>query len=61
MEIVPPYMNKLIEKYELEVLHAEKKEIRAKKNYEFAQEYTKLCKEKLEKAKQDEANKQNKA
>lgn len=49
--IVPPYLNKMVEKYEKELLSAEEKEIRARKNLEFATEYKELCKEKLENAK----------
>lgn len=51
-ELAPPYLNeKEVKKYEKEVFYAEKNELKAKKNYEFRQEYTKLCREKLEKAK----------
>ena len=53
-DIVPPYLNKMVEKLEKELLVAEKKEIKAKKNYEFATEYKNLCLEKLENAKKDE-------
>lgn len=49
MNLVPPYLNKMETKIEKELHNAEKKELKAKKNYEFAQEYTKLCKERLEK------------
>lgn len=51
----PPYLNKWIDKLEKEYMEAERKELKAKKDYEFAQEYTKLCAGKLEKAKKDEA------
>lgn len=51
MNIAPPYLNKLEEKYEKELLLAKKREIKAKKEYEFATEYRKLCEEKLEEAK----------
>lgn len=51
--IVPPYLNKMVEKYEKELLSAEEKELRAKKNLEFAIEYKELCKEKLENAKKE--------
>ena len=54
---LPPYLNKMIEKLEKELIVAEKKELQAKKNYEFAVEYRKLCEEKLNNAKKDEANK----
>ena len=56
VNIVPPYMNKQIEMYQKEVFKAEKKELEAKKKYEFAQEYTNLCKVKLEDAKQEDKN-----
>ena len=49
MNLVPPYLNKMTEKFEKEFHNAEKKELKAKKNYEYAQEYTKLCKERLDK------------
>lgn len=49
--VVPPYLNKMVEKYEKELLSAEEKEIRARKNLEFATEYKELCREKLENAK----------
>jgi hypothetical protein len=39
----------MTEKIEKELHNAEKKELKAKKNYEFAQEYTKLCKDRLDK------------
>ena len=52
---VPPYLNKWIDKLEKETLEAQRKELKAKNDYEFAKEYTKLCEEKLEKAKRDEA------
>ena len=45
--VVPPYLNKMTDKYESELLLAKKKELKAKKDYEFAQEYRKLCEEKL--------------
>ena len=54
MEYVPPYISKMVQLYEKEVRKAEKEELRAKKRYEFQQEYTKLCKEKLENAKKQE-------
>ena len=49
MDMLPPYLNKMTEKFEKELHNAEKKELKAKKNYEFAQEYTKLCKDRLDK------------
>lgn len=48
---VPPYLNKIEEKYQKELLFAEKKELRAKKDLEFASDYVKLCREKLEEVK----------
>ena len=50
-QICPPYLGKK-EKAKLrkDVVKAERKELKAKKDYEYAQEYTKLCKEQLEKA-----------
>ena len=52
--ILPPYMNKEIKLYEKELFKAEKKELKAKANYEFAVEYKNLCKVKLENAKKEE-------
>lgn len=49
--ILPPYLNKMVEKYEKELLVAEERELKAKKNLEFATEYKELCREKLENAK----------
>lgn len=54
--LVPPYLNKMVDKRKKEVVAAERQELKAKKNYEFAQEYTALCKEQLAKA-QEDANK----
>ena len=54
-EWLPPYLNKMVEKYEKEYLKAQKETVRAKKTYEFAVEYEALCKEKLDNAKKDEA------
>lgn len=50
----PPYVNKHLDKLKKDVIKAERKELKAKKNYEYAVEYTKLCKEQLEKAKANE-------
>lgn len=51
-DLVPPYLNDdLYKKYSLELLKAEKQEIKALKNYESAKEYTSLCREKVEKEK----------
>lgn len=50
----PPYIGKLTAKLQKDVVKAERKELKAKKDYEYAQEYTKLCKEQLEKAKSNE-------
>lgn len=48
--VLPPYLNKMVDKLKKEVASAEKKELRAKKNYEYSIEYTRLCKERLAKA-----------
>ena len=45
----PPYVNKHIDKLKNDVIKAERKELKAKKNYEYAVEYTKLCKDQLKK------------
>ena len=50
--VLPPYLNKMVDKCEKEVANAEKKELRAKKDYEYSIEYTRLCKERLAKAKE---------
>lgn len=55
---VPPYLNKMVDKRKQEVASAEKKELKAKKDYEFAVEYTKLCKEQLKQAEEDAKNDQ---
>lgn len=44
---VPPYLNKNLKKCKDELAKAENKENKAKAKYEEAQEYTKLCKERL--------------
>ena len=49
--LVPPYLNKFIEKCEKEYAIAEKKELEAKKNLEFATEYKELCLKRLNEAK----------
>ena len=49
MDLLPPYISKMEQKVEKELHNAEKKELKAKKDYEFAQEYTKLCRERLNK------------
>lgn len=54
MEIVPPYINKMIVFYEKQLFKAEKAELKAKKKYEFQTEYKNLCKVKLENAKKEE-------
>lgn len=46
--VAPPYLNKLEETYAKELLLAQKKEMAAKKDYEFAVEYRQLCEQKLE-------------
>lgn len=47
---LPPYFNKHTEQLKKNLETAEKKEARAKKEYEQAQEYTKLCREAYEKS-----------
>ena len=47
--LVPPYLNKSEKKAKNEYKRAQKQELRAKKHYEFRQEYTKLCKDRLDK------------
>ena len=47
---LPPYANKHTEQLKKNLATAEKKEARAKKAYETAVEYTKLCREAYEKA-----------
>ena len=44
---LPPYISKMIDKYEKELLNAKKKVIKAQKNLEYANEYVKLCEKKL--------------
>lgn len=51
---LPPYLGKMVEKYEKELLIAEKRVIKTEKDLEFAKEYVKLCKEKLEQAKKEQ-------
>ena len=57
---LPPYLNKMVNKRKQEVVAAERKELKAKKDYEFAQEYLKLCKEQLDKALEDASKEQSK-
>lgn len=52
-EILPPYLNKEVQICAKELRKAEKAELKARTQYEFAVAYTKLCKEKLEEAKED--------
>lgn len=49
MHMVPPYLNKMEKKAKRELHRAERQELKAKKHYEFRQEYTKLCRERLDK------------
>ena len=53
MRVAPPYLNKSEETYAKELLIAQKREINAKKNYEFAVEYRQLCEQKLEELKNE--------
>lgn len=52
--ICPPYIGKLTAKLQKDVVKAERKELKAKKNYEYQVEYTKLCKTQLENAKKED-------
>lgn len=52
-EWLPPYLNKMVEKREIEYSKAQKDTLKKKKAYEFAVEYEALCKEKLDNAKKD--------
>lgn len=47
---LPPYLNKQIAKLQNDVVKAERKELKAKKKYEYSCEYSKLCKAQLENA-----------
>lgn len=51
---LPPYLNKFVAALEKELVLAEKKELKAKKDYEFAVEYKNIVKAKLEEAKKNE-------
>lgn len=53
-QYLPPYVNKHINKLEREVVKAERKELKAKKDYEYSCEYTKLCKDQLAKVKNED-------
>lgn len=44
---LPPYISKMIDKYEKELFNAKKKVIKAEKKLDFANEYVKLCEKKL--------------
>ena len=58
---LPPYLHDLMVLLEKELLVAQKKEIKAKKSYESAMEYRKLCEQKLNEAKEEaKKNEQNK-
>lgn len=46
-QYLPPYANKHLNKCKSELAKAENKENKAKAKYEEAQEYTKLCRERL--------------
>ena len=50
-KFLPPYVGKEIVRLQKDVIKAERKELKAKKQYEFRIEYTALCKEQLENAK----------
>lgn len=52
-DLVPPYLNDdLYKKYSLELLKAEKKELKTLKKHEFAKAYADLCREKVQKEKE---------
>lgn len=55
-KIVPPYLNKMVDKLKKEYHSAQKNKLKAQKNYEFAVEYEKLCKERLDEALKDNEN-----
>ena len=50
-KIVPPYLGKQVARLQKDVIKAERKELKAKKELEYRIEYTNLCKEQLENAK----------
>lgn len=52
--VLPPYLNKMVYMHKKELTKAQKKELKAKKNYEFWQEYTNICRENLENAEKEE-------
>lgn len=56
MDLVPPYLNKMELSAKKELHKAEKNELRAKKDYEFAQEYAKLCKDRVDKISKEKQN-----
>lgn len=47
MDLLPPYLNKLIKNSEKELNKAKKMELKAKSNLQFCTEYTKLCENQL--------------
>ena len=49
-KICPPYINKEVQVCEKELKKAQKAELKAKKAYEFAVEYKKICEERLKEA-----------
>ena len=49
---LPPYANKHLDRLAADVKKAERKELRAKKNYEYATEYLALCKKQFADAKE---------
>ena len=48
--LCPPYINKHTEELKKQLEQAEKKEAKAKQEYDTAVEYTRLCREAYEKA-----------
>ena len=51
MNIVPPYLNRLLNQKEKEWHKAQEKRMQKQKEYEFAVEYENICKERYEEAK----------
>lgn len=50
---LPPYVNKHLDKLKKDIVKAERKALKAKKAYEFSQEYLALCKEQFATAKDE--------
>ena len=54
MDYAPPYIGKMEESLQKEVLRYQKKAIKAQKKVELYNEYVKLCQSKLAESKKDE-------